>query len=109
MRVFLPHRLAEAWRQVLEPCQWWNCKEARESRSTMSQQTSVVIRSSPIFPRVVLRCTLAGCATAFDSTNQHMPPRGNHRNVQPIPLQRLHSQNSLEYRRERTYRHFPDV
>src|SRR2546425_12813904 len=109
MRVFLPHRLAGAWRQVSEPCQWWNCKGARESRSTMSQQTSVVILFSPIFPRVVLQCILVGCAMELDLTNQRMPPRGDHRNGQPIPLQRLHSQNSLEPRRERTYRHFPDV
>src|SRR5712692_6020494 len=109
MRVSLPHRLAEASRQVLEPCQWWNCKGVRENRSTMSQRISVVIRSFPIFPRVVLQCTLVGCAMELDSTNQRMPPRGNHRNGQPILLQRLHSQNSLEHRRERTYRHFPDV
>src|SRR5712692_4377161 len=109
MRVFLPHRLAEALRQVSEPYRWWNCKGARESRSTMSRQTSVVILSSPIFPRVVLQCTLVGCAMELDSTNQRMPPRGNHRNGLPIPLQRPHSENSLGHRRERIYRHSLDV
>src|SRR6266581_1171097 len=103
--VSLLRRPAGESRRVSEPCQWWNCKGAHGSRSKRFRWTLIVIRSSLVSPKVVLRSTRVGYAKVLGLTNQRTLLRGFHRNGRQIPPQKLRSENSLERRRERTYRH----